>query len=150
MESKNLSQDMVAIAKMRLDRYDQLVRLALEQQTILVSGNSFGLTDNLAKFDHVVLELKHIDNREGLLIAQFNRKNDAELVNNCNDEYESITRNITEKAYQLRELISINTKLLTNAIGLVKFSMDLLCKISAPLAAESGSFGQSLVFDARV
>lgn len=150
MESLSVSQDMTTTAKLRLNRYEQLIELAFEQQSILVSGDNSRLSDNLMRFDHVILELKHLDNRNVLLSAQLNRQADDCARTNLSNEYKALIKSTEEKAFKLRELISTNTKLLTNAIDLVKFSMDLLYKFSTPLTAEPSSYSQAIIFDARV
>ena len=63
MEPDSIRDEMVTTARKRLERYDQVVGLAEEQKAILVEGRHSELTENLTKFDPLLLELKQLGKR---------------------------------------------------------------------------------------
>ena len=154
MEEHTIIDEIVSTARMRLERYDRLVALAEEQQSILVENRHSELAQNLAVIDPLLFELKQINKRQENLFRHLEESQDggqATRLPDINKEYEELAQRTAEKADRLRTLTEVNRQLLSNAMDFVNFSMGIICKVVAEqqLNADAKS-NPAIVLDLKV
>jgi len=134
MEPDSIRDEMVTTARKRLERYDQVVGLAEEQKAILVEGRHSELTENLTKFDPLLLELKQLGKREEALRRHLERAQaDGQVASSSSldAEYAKTADLTAEKTSVLRTLTETNKQLLANASEFMRFSIGIICRAAA-------------------
>jgi hypothetical protein len=132
-----------SVHQKRDERYDELIRLAEEQQSILLEGRHSDLAENIAGFDPLLLEIDQLDKRERTLVQRLDqadhRKEPAAPL--------KLEPSTVEKAARLHALTQTNRHLLANAMEFIDFTIHVVCRTAADAAAGANP---AVVLDARV
>ena len=133
MDSMSITNELISIAKKRLERYQRLVALAKEQESILLENRHADLPGNIAEFDPLLMEIKRIDDAEQSLARQINDLDEEEPVRllGMDPRYDRLLQLTNVQASKLRELAHSNAEMLENAMQFVNFSIGIVCKIAA-------------------
>jgi hypothetical protein len=131
MELSAIEQELISTVTKRLQCYETLLSLTLEQKSILVDGRHAELSENLKRFDPIMMELNHLDQTQKALMKHLKelvaRGTIAEMPN-VKALCEDCNNRTIETASRLRELTKLNTRLLNTAMRYVDFTLGVICK----------------------
>jgi len=153
MEQETLKRELISTARMRLEHYDKLVKLAEEQKSILVSGAHSELAQNLAHFDPLLLQLEQLDERERTLYEHLEKGQTGKRSANPSEidaEHKDLADRAARKVLELRALTMTNKELLAGAKEFTDFSVGIICQIAAEQVRKDVSGNPAIVLDRKV
>jgi len=147
MDLNALRDEMLSIAKLRMERYREMIKLAEEKKAVLTDGRHADLLEVTRRFDPILVELAQLEKREAQVIKHLEQV-DLARGSFVTPEYEAIQSETRKLALQLRELTYINMTLLDNAMQFVNFSMGMISEIATDNHASDGG-NHALIFDTK-
>jgi len=136
-----------AINAKRIEGYDKLITLAEEQQQILLSCKRGDLSENLAKFDPILVELKQLARKEEAFVQRL-REQSSEISR------ETITARFKDavmaRVHRLRDLTEKNVHLLNNLMSLSNFTMELIGRMAGTRENQGATSNQPILLDLKV
>ena len=150
---ENVIGKLTSTLRSRLDQYEELIALAQEQQSILVEGRHTDLSENLAKHDPILLQLKQLEKRqEGLLVYLVTEGTVPGSVRpgDFDSECRRLEESISRRAQELRELTETNKQLINNAMNFRHFSMNVICKAAGDANSAPPGASPAIMLDLRV
>ncbi|HOK54608.1 MAG TPA: flagellar export chaperone FlgN [Armatimonadota bacterium] len=149
--NNTIQSQIISIAEARLAKFEELIKLAEEQQELLINNRHDELVENLSKHDPILIEIAQLERKEQELSAQ---TDDNNRQNRLDETIAELSKRTTDAANRLHSLIQFNAELLMNAMSFMNFSLGLISRLINnqpsynPNSDESGSL--SLVLDSKV
>lgn len=151
MEQETLKKELISTARMRLEHYNKLVKLAEEQRAILVGGNHAELAQNLVQFDPLLLQLKQLNERERTLYEHLHKgQAGAEAADPIDAEHRALADHMAGKALELRGLTMTNKELLAGAKEFTDFSIGIICQLASEQIQKEAGSNPAIMLDRRV
>ena len=149
MERETIVREVTAIARKRLECYGKLASLAEEQRSMLVESRDSDLSDNLAEFDPLLLEIMQLDRREETLQQHLEKARSNGRVIDLGREYAHLTDRTVKTAKLLRDLTLINKELLAGRMEFVNFSLGVIYKVAAEQSLAGDGDNPAIMLDFR-
>lgn len=149
MERETIVREVTLIARKRLDCYGRLAGLAEEQRSMLLESRDSELTDNLARFDPLLLDIMQLDRREETLRRHLEAAKANGRAVDLGPEYADLTDRTVKTAKLLRDLMLINKELLAGRMEYVNFSLGVIYKVAAEQSLAGAGDNPAVVLDLR-
>lgn len=141
MDQLTIENELMHIAKLRLERFAQLVTLAEEQREILVHARNSDLPANVAEHDRLLVELGKLESKEDKIKAILSNGSAGASPSQAspsqwtpNAELEQAITDVNIRAVELalmfQQLTYTNKELLDNAMEYINFTLAVISKLA--------------------
>ncbi len=141
-----IETEIISICRQRLEKYEVLLSLSTEQQSILTDCRHSDLAENLSRFDPILADIERLDKRENALNTELDSPS-GEFIR----ERDALIESTSDMAKQLKSSVWMNAELLTNAKSFVDFSIKLISSLaSCGQQSANAASGSSVMLDQMV